>query len=180
MILYHGTPLESGEKIIKEGKIQCQIQRSHEGYKNIIEGTTDGYVYLTRNLQTAYYYGNISLLDQDDWNKNYVYIFKIEITDDKDLLEPDFDELKVRSKGNFQNITWKESLALCGCVRIKQDITIKELEYIKLPGTWNMYEDTSDVEICRKLSSMQIQDEKMNKEMEKEIETRWKWNKING
>ena len=26
MILYHGTPLESGEKIIKEGKIQCQIQ----------------------------------------------------------------------------------------------------------------------------------------------------------
>lgn len=69
---------------------------------------------------------------------------------------------------------------MCGCVRIKQDITIKELEYIKLPGTWNMYEDTSDVEICRKLSSMQIQDEKMNKEMEKEIETRWKWNKING
>lgn len=38
MILYHGTPLESGEKIIKEGKIQCQIQRSHEGYKNIIDG----------------------------------------------------------------------------------------------------------------------------------------------
>ena len=30
MILYHGTPLESGEKIIKEGKIQCQTvcQRS--------------------------------------------------------------------------------------------------------------------------------------------------------
>lgn len=51
MILYHGTPLESGEKIIKEGKIQCQIQRSHEGYKNIIEGTTDGYVYLTQTYR---------------------------------------------------------------------------------------------------------------------------------
>ena len=37
MILYHGTPLESGEKIIQEGKIRCQIKRSHEGYENIIE-----------------------------------------------------------------------------------------------------------------------------------------------
>ena len=41
MLLYHGTLLESGEKIIQEGKIRCQIKRSHEGYENIIEGTTD-------------------------------------------------------------------------------------------------------------------------------------------
>lgn len=179
MILYHGTPLESGEKIIKEGKIQCQIQRSHEGYKNIIDGTTDGYVYLTQNLYTAYFYGNILLMGQDDWNKKYVYIFKVEIADDKNLLEPDFDELKVRNKGNSKNVTWKESLTLCGCVRIKQDISIKGLEYIKLPGVGNMHEDRLNVEICRKLSSIQIQNGKMNKELEKEIETRWKWNKIN-
>lgn len=49
MLLYHGTLLESGEKIIQEGKIRCQIKRSHEGYENIIEGTTDGFVYLTQN-----------------------------------------------------------------------------------------------------------------------------------
>lgn len=42
-----------------------------------------------------------------------------------------------------------------------------------------MHEDRLDVEICRKLSSIQIQNGKMNKELEKEIETRWKWNKIN-
>ena len=98
MLLYHGTLLESGEKIIQEGKIRCQIKRSHEGYETIIEGTTDGFVYLTQNLYTAYYYGNILLLDQDDYNKKYVYIFKIEIPDDNILLEPDFDELKVRNK----------------------------------------------------------------------------------
>ena len=27
MLLYHGTLLESGEKIIQEGKIRCQIKR---------------------------------------------------------------------------------------------------------------------------------------------------------
>lgn len=37
-------------------------------------------------------------MDQDDYNKKYVYIFKIEIPDDNILLEPDFDELKVRNK----------------------------------------------------------------------------------
>ena len=56
---------------------------------------------MTQNLYTAYYYGNILLLDQDDYNKKYVYIFKIEIPDDNILLEPDFDELKVRNKGIF-------------------------------------------------------------------------------
>lgn len=178
MILYHGTPLESGEKIIQEGKIRCQIKRSHEGYENIIEGTTDGFVYLTQNLYTAYYYGNILLLDQDDYNKKYVYIFKIEIPDDNILLEPDFDELKVRNKVYSKNITWKECLEMCGCARIRQDITIKELEYIKLPGTGNRLEDIQDVKICCELSKMQLGYARSYGELEKEVETRWKWKKF--
>ena len=34
---------------------------------------------------------------------------------------------------------------MCGCARIRQDITIKGLEYIKLPGTGNRLEDIQDV-----------------------------------
>ena len=45
---------------------------------------------------------------------------------------------------------------MCGCARIRQDITIKGLEYIKLPGTGNRLEDIQDVKICCELSKMQL------------------------
>lgn len=179
MILYHGTSMELGEKIIQEGKIRCQIARNYKDYGKSIAGTTDGFVYLTKNLYTAYYYGNILLLEQDDLLKKYIYIFKIEMSDDTTLLEPDFDELlQVEKIAYSNNITWKKSLEICGCVRIRRDIIITGLEYIKLPATWNLLENEKDLEICRKLSKMQVNYKNDCKEVEKEVEDRWIWEKI--
>ena len=92
------------KRLFKKEKYDAKLKEVMKDMENIIEGTTDGFVYLTQNLYTAYYYGNILLLDQDDYNKKYVYIFKIEIPDDNILLEPDFDELKVRNKVYSKNI----------------------------------------------------------------------------
>lgn len=178
MILFHGTSLENGEQIIKDGKIKCQIKRVHEGYKNIIPGTTDGYVYLTQNFYTAYYYGNIPLISLEDMSKQYVYIFKIEIDDNSSLFEPDLDELQTLNITYSNNITWEESIEKCGCLRIKQDIITKGLEYIKLPGTMNDCEGETLMEICQDMSEMQKHMEKEDEEFKKVIAPYLKWYKI--
>ena len=173
MILYHGTTLEHAEKILRDGKIKCRIERNHKGYGDIIDATTDGFVYLTPNLHTAYFYGNIARTEIDDG----VCIFKINISDES-VLEPDYDELKVREIKDTKNITTKESLEQCGSVRISKDINIAGTEYIKLPGTL-ISDDSDDLKLCRALSAIQINKGKRNKALEEEIENRWKWEKVN-
>ena len=69
-------------------------------------------------------------------------------------------------------------MEMCGCARIRQDITIKGLEYIKLPGTGIRLEDIQDVKICCELSKMQLGYARSYGELEKEVETRWKWKKF--
>ena len=48
-------------------------------YNEVIKNTTDGYVYLTTNLHTAYYYGNINLIEEKDHRNKYVYVFKLKL-----------------------------------------------------------------------------------------------------
>ena len=46
-------------------------------------------------METAYFYGNInSLRSETNDDLKYVYIFKVEINEDK--LLPDYDELKIK------------------------------------------------------------------------------------
>ena len=90
MILYHGTTLSRGEEIIKNHCIKHDISRVCTNCD-----TTNGYVYLTPNIETAYFYGNLnSLRSEKKDDLKYVYIFKVEINEDK--LLPDYDELKIK------------------------------------------------------------------------------------
>ena len=181
MILYHGTPIKKGKAIIRDGKIKCQDIERHEGYENIIGGTTEGYVYLTKNLHTAFFYGNNWTIGERYVEDKYVYRFKMNIEDDCDLLEPDYVELNVMKIKYSQDITWMESLAKCGCVRIKKELCIEEMEYLQIPATANHREKQEDLEICWNLSKMQLDKTLVKqrlKQLEKEIEERWAWKKL--
>lgn len=179
MILYHGTTMKNRERIIHDGKMRCQISREHKGYKDIIAGTTDEFVYLTKNLYTAYYYGNILLVgNADDSKEKYVYIFKIDIPDSDGLLEADFDELKVKKIKHTEKTTWKESLEMCGCVRLRRDINVKGLEYIKIPAPFNCLESESKRGICQNLSKIQLEYGSDYVEIENNVEELWKWKRV--
>lgn len=157
MVLYHGTTLEKGKQIINDGFIKANIERNYGGCEDILPNTTNGFVYLTCNLHTAYYYGNINLISIDDYQLKYAYIFKIDV-DDK-LLLPDYDEISVKNKSRnekHENKTFKESLNICGCVTVKDNLSIKDSEYIILPGTFNPIENEEDVGLCRELSKLQL------------------------
>lgn len=95
MILYHGTTLSRGEGIIKDHCIKHDISRVYTNTGKLDCDTTNGYVYLTPNIETEYFYGNInSLRSETNDDLKYVYIFKVEINEDK--LLPDYDELKIK------------------------------------------------------------------------------------
>ena len=95
LILYHGTTLSRGEEIIKNHCIKHDISRVCTNTGKLDCDTTNGYVYLTPNIETAYFYGNLnSLRSEKKDDLKYVYIFKVEINEDK--LLPDYDELKIK------------------------------------------------------------------------------------
>ena len=62
MILYHGTTLSRGEGIIKDHCIKHDISRVYTNTGKLDCDTTNGYVYLTPNIETAYFYGNLNSL----------------------------------------------------------------------------------------------------------------------
>lgn len=153
MHLYHGTTLKNGQQIIKDGFIKANIKRNYVDYDEHIKNTTDGYVYLSVNLHTAYFYGNINLADEISTEK-YVYIFSIEV-DDK-LLHPDYDEVKVITGKEYEGLSVVESINLCGCVTVNKDLDIRTAKSLILPGTLNQDADIKIVEYCRKLSALQL------------------------
>lgn len=175
MVLYHGTTLEKGKQIINDGFIKANIERNYGGCEDILPNTRDGFVYLTCNIQTAYYYGNINLTPVDDWDNKYVYIFKIDV-DDK-LLLPDYDEIKVKTGITNKNMTVKDSIDLCGCVTVKADLSITDSKYIILPGTFNPKESDENVLLCRELSKLQLYGGDVNSIIEK-IQDKFIWNSI--
>ena len=177
MILYHGTTLDNGMQIIKDGCIKANIARNYFNYDEKIKDSTDGYVYLTTNLYTAYYYGNINLLEKQDYENKYVYIFKMDIDDC--LLLPDYDEITVKTGIiKFDKISLEESIRLCGCVTVKNDVKINKAEYIILPGTYNPLEETQTLIICRELSKLQIQGGDAEKIIHS-ITEKYQWKSVN-
>lgn len=175
MILYHATPMINGNQILKEKKIKCFIDRYHK-QSRIAEGTTDGYVYLTPNLSLAYY-GAIKFDLLQDEDTKYIYVFRLEIEENE--LEPDYDEIRFISPSSSKTIlTYKESLEICDCVRIKKEILLTGSEYMILPSTMNHIEDEDDVSLCRQLSNMKNAKEKDRQFYESEVIQRWKWRKI--
>lgn len=89
--LYHATPLLKGKKILKSKRIKKKHRKISWARFKIVQGTTNGYVYLTQNMCLAYYYAAIQI--------NYckvitrMCIFEFEV--DENYLEPDYDELKI-------------------------------------------------------------------------------------
>lgn len=153
MILYHGTTLKNGREIISDGIIKSNIKRNYIDY-GMIKNTTDGFVYLTKNLYTAYYYGNINLNGMTNYGNKYVYIFKINIDDN--ILLPDYDEIEVVTKKIYENVSAENSLKLCGCVTVKEDVSVRGMEYIILPATFNPLENEDILVLCRELSKLQL------------------------
>ena len=154
MILYHGTPIKKARKIMQDGIIKSHIKRNYIDYNDTITNTTDGYVYLTTNIYTAYYYGNINSLSQVE-EDSYVCIFKIDVNDK--VLLPDYDEIKVKCKNanTYEKITYNESINMCGCVTIKNDLEITNSDYIILPNTGNYIDNENSVQLCQELSKLQ-------------------------
>lgn len=176
LILYHGTTLVNGIQIIKDGCIKANIARNYFDYDEKIKDSTDGYVYLTTNLYTAYYYGNINILEKKDDEDKYVYIFKMEI-DDCELL-PDYDEIILKTRKRFEKISFEESIRVCGCVRVKKDVKINKAEYVILPGTNNRLEEEQTLLICRELSKLQIQEGDAEKIIHS-ITKKYQWKSVN-
>lgn len=188
MILYHGTPISNGMKILEENVIKSNIKRYH--YREIDinnTNTTDGYVYLTNDLSIAYYYGNIKTIGNEcAQEEKYVYVFEILVDDKK--LEADKDQLTILKKDS--NITYKDSLYLCCCVRINEDVSVRNMRFLKLPGTTNKIEPERQIEVVRKLSDYARSKSKnpsKNKDQDSieeeiklldEINAEWSWNNI--
>lgn len=175
MILYHGTTLSRGEGIIKDHCIKHDISRVYTNTGKLDCDTTNGYVYLTPNIETAYFYGNInSLRSETNHDLKYVYIFKVEINEDK--LLPDYDELKIK-KIKSKDVTWKESLAICKTVRVDEDVNVNKAEYLMLPNTMNHKETEDNLNLVRELSKSEVQSLDANVVL-KEILSKWSWQKL--
>lgn len=130
---------------------------------------------LTTNIETAYFYGNInSLRSETNDDLKYVYIFKVEINEDK--LLPDYDELKIK-KIKSKDVTWKESLAICKTVRVDEDVNVNKAEYLMLPNTMNHKETEDNLNLVRELSKSEVQSLDANVVL-KEILSKWSWQKL--
>lgn len=178
MLLYHGTSLENARKIIKDGYLRADIDRLYNSDVIKTTKTTNGLVYLTSHLYTAYFYGNIANRS-DERELKYVVIFKTEVNDQK--LLPDYDEIEVITDKDMggEGISADISLALCGAVTIAEDLDIRNAEYMLLPCTMNFIEDENDVLICRELSKTQLHntDIPVAKIYEK-LNARFSWKKV--
>jgi len=178
MLLYHGTSLEKARKIIEDGVLKADIERLYKSDVIKDANTTNGLVYLTSQLYTAYYYGNIANRS-DDRNLKYVVIFRTEVDETK--LLPDYDEIKVITDKNMheEHISADISLALCGAVTIAEDLDIRNAEYMLLPCTMNFIEDEEDVHICRELSKTQLHNNEIPiSETYEKVNKRFSWKKV--
>lgn len=175
MILYHATPLLKGKKILKDKRIKKNIERYHQESK-IVQGTTNGYVYLTQNMCLAYYYAAIQF-DYLQGNNSYICIFKIEV--DENDLEPDYDELKiVTGLDDSKMYSYQESLDKCDCVRLENDILLKGMKYMILPSTMNSIEPEEQVAIVREMSRKKRSRKEERLDIENKALQYWKWQQI--
>lgn len=140
MILYHGTPLKSGKKIIETGVIKHDCKRvwnsddlmiMSDGKIESLE-TTDGFVYMSDKLSLATFYGNSARIrreEDDDW----IYIFRVELSLNE--LQQDADELKMNYRIVNSKLSAQESLNICHCVTVDHSLSRNEykIEYIKYP-----------------------------------------------
>lgn len=173
MILYHGTTLEKARRILASGVIRAEIERDFSA-NEYFSGTTNGYVYLTHSLHTAYVYGNIKVIDSECAEK-YVCIFKIDTQIDQ--LVADFDELRdVMRMDVSDDLSAEESLRLCGCARTASDVNVEGGEYIIIPSTINRDYDGADRTACLNLSALKTNARCNNTEdVYAEIFARWGW-----
>ena len=174
MILYHGTIMDKAKEILDSKRLKCNIKRDFEETL-YFSGTTDGYVYLTNQFHTAYYYGNIKTID--DCNDKYVCIFKMDIPEN--VLQADLDELKVKTRKEFDNATTASfSLNECGCVRCPEDICIIGSQYIIIPSTFNYDVDVAERKECGMLSKLQTEDILEKNKIYKKIMAKYKWENV--
>ena len=158
------------QEIIKDHCIKHDISRVYTNTGKLDCDTTNGYVYLTPNIETAYFYGNLNPLRSKTKNDlKYVYIFKVEINEDK--LLPDYDELKI-TKIKSKDVTWKESIAICKTVRVDEDVNVNKAKYLILPNTMNRKETKDNLNLVRELSESKVQGLDANVVL-KEILSKW-------
>ena len=176
MILYHGTTAEKGKQIIEDMYIKAYIKRNYIDYNDVIKNTTNGFVYLTVNLPTAYYYANINLIGAGKDENKYAYIFKLSV--DENMLLPDYDEIRVKCKDIQQEqLSYMESIRLCGCVTVSKNVEISDAEYIILPGTSNFSAADDESALCKRLTDWQINGGNVTNTIQ-EIEKKFPWMKI--
>lgn len=175
MVLFHGTTQKRGEEILRSGVIKCSTERDFKSIPNI-EGSTDGYAYFTTDLSKALYYGNAKTIGNDC--DMLVYLFRLDIP--YEMLCADLDELKVVTKKQyFSETTVEESLKICKCVRISQDISIIKASYTTIPSTKNYKISDELYELRRKLFDLNQRRNTNNDKECKKIEKSLNWIIIN-
>lgn len=175
MILFHGTTQKRGEEILASGVLKCNTERDFKSIAGI-EGTTDGYVYFTTDLSIALYYGNAKTIGND--YDMQVYIFRLDVP--YELLCADLDELKSETRKEFPvGTTVEESLEICKCVRIPQDVSISNACYTTIPSTKNHEISNELFELRFKLFDLNRRRNADNDEECKRIQELLNWTKIN-
>lgn len=95
-------------------------------------------------------------------------------------MDADKDQLTILKKDS--NITYKDSLDLCCCVRINEDVSVRNMRFLKLPGTSNKIEQERQIKVVQKLSKYARSKSEYSIEEERklfdEINAEWSWNNI--
>ena len=81
----------------------------------------------------------------------------------------------------YHGTSQKESIKLCGAVTMDSDLSISNACYMKLPCTMNFIENEEDVELCCKLSKLQISKPKQENvilDIYKKIEETFSWTQV--
>ena len=124
MILYHGTTGKRAEKIFKDGKLKCDVERHYTKSKSGSGYTEQGYVYLSNELMLSIYFANCCNLED---KSEELVVFKLDVDDS--LIEPDYDEMRWQRADERQKIKYANdlecSLKEYKSCRVKSDIDIK-------------------------------------------------------
>ncbi|WP_210469961.1 hypothetical protein [Sporosarcina sp. 6E9] len=142
--LYHGTSKERGSHILADGKIKAKnINRVYD--ENHIMPTSDGYVYLTKDIALAVYYANLTAVTID--RDTQLMIFKLELYNYE--LEADLDEIKYtlnnKKEKERDDYSVKDSLKLTASVRYPHDVLLKDNKVKYTVKTSTLIEGTNRI-----------------------------------
>lgn len=156
MYMYHGTNKTNGSLILQEQKIKCDSERIYENIPHSMLNTTNGYVYVDKNIYRALFFAVNAALYKEELDED-IYVFKID-TCGLEVL-PDEDEKGIDD-------AWGDNKYSSNSFRIPTDIIFStcNVEYLKID-----YKNNRNLINELKQHADLIYFEKYKTEMQKEI-----------